>query len=151
MGIKYYEVENYEADDIIGTITLMTEKDPEFDSTIVSSDKDLLQLISHETDVKLLKQKGHVRMNEETFREEYGLDPIKIIDLKALSGDASDNIPGVKGIGEKTALKLLREHGSLEQIYANIENIKGAVKQRLIDGRKDALVKKCVLYLEKYL
>ena len=150
MGIKYYEVENYEADDIIGTITLMTEKDPEFDSTIVSSDKDLLQLISHETDVKLLKQKGHVRMNEETFREEYGLDPIKIIDLKALSGDASDNIPGVKGIGEKTALKLLREHGSLEQIYANIENIKGAVKQRLIDGRKDAFFSKemCTIFRE---
>ncbi len=148
MGIKYYEVENYEADDIIGTITKMTENDPEFDSTIVSSDKDLLQLISDETDVKLLRQKDHIRMNEKTFKEEYGIEPIKIIDLKALAGDSSDNIPGVKGIGEITALKLLREHGSLEQIYANIDNIKGAVQKRLIDGRKDAFFSKemCTIY-----
>ncbi|MDD4187993.1 MAG: DNA polymerase I [Bacilli bacterium] len=150
MGIKHYEVENYEADDIIGTITLMTEKDPEFDASIVSSDKDLLQLISKETDVKLLKQKGHVWMNEETFKEEYGIDPIRIIDLKALSGDASDNIPGVKGIGEKTALKLLQEHGTLENIYANIDNIKGAVKEKLISGKESAFFSKemCTIYRE---
>ncbi|MDD4795775.1 MAG: DNA polymerase I [Bacilli bacterium] len=150
MGIKHYEVENYEADDIIGTITLMTEKDPEFDANIVSSDKDLLQLITHETHVKLLKQKGHVWMNEETFKEEYGIDPIRIIDLKALSGDASDNIPGVKGIGEKTALKLLREHGTLENIYANIDNIKGAVKEKLINGKESAFFSKemCTIYRE---
>ncbi|MDD4706325.1 MAG: DNA polymerase I [Bacilli bacterium] len=150
MGIKHYEVENYEADDIIGTITLKTEKDPLFDATIVSSDKDLLQLISHETDVKLLKQKGHIRMNEETFRTEYGMDPIKIIDLKALSGDPSDNIPGVKGIGEKTALKLLHDYGSLENIYASIDNIKGAIKDKLIQGRKDAFFSKemCTIFRE---
>ncbi len=150
MGIKHYEVENYEADDIIGTITLMTEKDSEFDATIVSSDKDLLQLISSETDVKLLKQKGHIRMNEATFREEYGLDPIRIIDLKALSGDASDNIPGVRGIGEKTALKLLQQFGTLENIYANIEDLKGSIKDKLISGKKDAFFSKemCTIYRE---
>lgn len=150
MGIKHYEVENYEADDIIGTITLLTEKDPLFDATIVSSDKDLLQLISHETDVKLLKQKGHIRFNEETFKKEYGIDPIKIIDLKALSGDPSDNIPGVKGIGEKTALKLLHNYGSLENIYASIDNIKGAVKDKLIQGKKDAFFSKemCTIFRE---
>ncbi|MDD2409788.1 MAG: DNA polymerase I [Bacilli bacterium] len=150
MGIKHYEVENYEADDIIGTITLMTEKDPLFDATIVSSDKDLLQLISHETDVKLLKQKGHIRFNEETFKEEYGIDPIKIIDLKALSGDPSDNISGVKGIGEKTALKLLHNYESLENIYASIDNIKGAVKDKLIQGKKDAFFSKemCTIFRE---
>ena len=150
MGIKHYEVENYEADDIIGTITLLTEKDPLFDATIVSSDKDLLQLISHETDVKLLKQKGHIRFNEETFKKEYGIDPIKIIDLKALSGDPSDNIPGVKGIGEKTALKLLHNYGSLENIYASIDNIKGAVKDKLIQGKKDAFFSKemCTIFKE---
>ena len=150
MGIKHYEVENYEADDIIGTITLLTEKDPLFDATIVSSDKDLLQLISHETDVKLLKQKGHIRFNEETFKKEYGIDPIKIIDLKALSGDPSDNIPGVKGIGEKTALKLLHNYGSLENIYASIDNIKGAVKDKLIQGKKEAFFSKemCTIFRE---
>lgn len=150
MGIKYYEVENYEADDIIGTITLMTEKDPEYISTIVSSDKDLLQLITNETNVKLLKQKGHVMMDEESFREEYGIDPIRMIDLKALAGDPSDNVPGVKGIGEKTALKLLREHGTLENIYANIDNIKGAVKDKLISGKESAFFSKeiCTIYRE---
>ena len=150
MGIKYYEVENYEADDIIGTITFMTEKDPEYEAIIVSSDKDLLQLISKETIVKLLKQKGHIWMNEETFKKEYGIDPIRMIDLKALSGDASDNVPGVKGIGEKTALKLLQEYKTLENIYANIESIKGAVKEKLITGKESAFFSKeiCTIYRE---
>lgn len=150
MGIKYYEVENYEADDIIGTITLMTEKDPEFDATIISSDRDLLQLITKETDIKLLKQKGHIRYNETNFKEEYGIDPIRVIDLKALSGDQSDNIPGVKGIGDVTALKLLREYETLENIYENIDNIKGAVKEKLINGKKDAFFSKemCTIYRE---
>ncbi len=148
MGIKYLEKENYEADDIIGTITKQTEKDPNFDATIISSDKDMLQLISKETDVKLLKQKDHIRMNEETFKEEYGIDPINIIDLKALSGDSSDNIPGVKGVGEITALKLLREYKTIENVYENIENIKGALKQKLIDGKTDAFFSKdmCTIY-----
>ncbi len=150
MGIKYYEAENYEADDIIGTITAMTEEDPEFDSTIISSDKDLLQLITNETDVKLLKQKGHIRMNEKTFAEEYGIKPIRIIDLKALSGDPSDNVPGVKGIGEKTALKLLREYESLENIYANIDKITGSVKDKLINDKENAFFSKeiCTIYKE---
>ena len=150
MGIRHYEVENYEADDIIGTITAMTENDLDFDATIISSDKDLLQLISHETDVKLLKQKGHIRFDELEFEKEYGIKPIRIIDLKALSGDASDNVPGVKGIGEKTALKLLQEYESLEGIYANIDNIKGAVRDKLIAGQTDAFFSKeiCTIYRE---
>ena len=150
MGIKYYEVENYEADDIIGTITLMTEKDPEFDATIISSDRDLLQLITKETDIKLLKQKGHIRYSETNSKGEYGIDPIRVIDLKALSGDQSDNIPGVKGIGDVTALKLLREYETLENIYENIDNIKGAVKEKLINGKKDAFFSKemCTIYRE---
>jgi len=112
--------------------------------------KDLLQLISHETDVKLLKQKGHIRYDELEFEKEYGIKPIRMIDLKALSGDSSDNVPGVKGIGEKTALKLLQEYDSLEGIYANIENIKGATKDKLIAGQKDALFSKgiCTIYRE---
>lgn len=150
MGIKHYEVENYEADDIIGTITAYTENDLDFDATIVSSDKDLLQLISDETDVKLLKQQGYIRYDEEKFMEDYGIKPLRMIDLKALAGDPSDNIPGVKGIGEKTALKLLQEYDSLEGIYANLENIKGAVKDKLITGQKDALFSKnlCTIYRE---
>ena len=150
MGIKYFELAGYEADDIIGTIAAMADKDPEFDATIVSSDRDLLQLISDVVDVKLLKQKGFIRYNKETFKDDYGIEPIRIIDLKALSGDASDNVPGVKGIGEKTALKLLQEYGTLENIYANIDLIKGATHERLVNDRDSAFFSKdiCTIYRE---
>ena len=142
MGIKCFEIDNYEADDIIGTYSKMALIDPEFETTIVSSDKDLLQLINEETEVKLLKQKDYIRMNEETFMDTYGIKPIRMIDLKGLMGDASDNIPGVKGIGEKTALKLLQEYDNLENVYDNIDNIKGATKQKLIDGKESAFMSK---------
>lgn len=142
MGIKCFEIDNYEADDIIGTYSKMALIDPEFETTIVSSDKDLLQLINEETEVKLLKQKDYIRMNEETFMDTYGIKPIRMIDLKGLMGDASDNIPGVKGIGEKIALKLLQEYDSLENVYDNIDNIKGATKQKLIDGKESAFMSK---------
>lgn len=142
MGIKCFEIDNYEADDIIGTYSKMALIDPEFETTIVSSDKDLLQLINEETEVKLLKQKDYIRMNEETFIDTYGIKPIRMIDLKGLMGDASDSIPGVKGIGEKTALKLLQEYDSLENVYDNIDNIKGATKQKLIDGKESAFMSK---------
>ena len=138
MGIKYYEIDNYEADDIIGTFAKFCDDEDEFIGTIVSSDKDLLQLISSDVDIKLLKQKDYIRYNEETFKESYGIEPIRIIDLKALMGDSSDNIPGVKGIGEKTALKLLQQYGSLDNIYQNIDSIKGATKQKLIDDKDNA-------------
>ena len=131
MGIKYYEIDNYEADDIIGTFAEYCNKDPKFIGTIISSDKDLLQLISNDIDIKLLKQKDYLRYNEDTFKKEYGIKPINIIDLKALMGDASDNIPGVKGIGEKTALKLLQEYKTLDGIYEHIDEIKGKTKEKL--------------------
>ena len=142
MGIKYLECEGYEADDIIGTISLWCDKDPKYEALIVSSDKDLLQLISDETTVKLLKTKDHIMMDKNTFFDTYGFDPIKMIDLKALMGDASDNIPGVKGIGEKGAIKLLKEYGSIDGIYENIDNIKGATQTKLIDGKDDAYYSK---------
>ena len=138
MGIKYYEIDNYEADDIIGTFAKFCDDEDEFIGTIVSSDKDLLQLISSDVDIKLLKQKDYIRYNEESFKRAYGIEPIRIVDLKALMGDSSDNIPGVKGIGEKTALKLLQKYGSLDSIYENIDSIKGAAKQKLIDDKENA-------------
>ena len=142
MGIKYLELEPYEADDIIGTLAKMANIDPEYVATIISSDKDLLQLINEEVEVKLLKQTGFIRYNPETFKALYGIEPIKIIDLKALAGDASDNIPGVRGIGEKTALKLLQEYGSLEGIYENIDLIKGKTKEKLEVDRDNAFMSK---------
>lgn len=142
MGIRHFELAPYEADDIIGTIVKMTELDPEFKSTIVSSDKDLLQLISQETEVKLLKQTDHIRYNYELFKQDWGIEPIRIIDLKALMGDASDNIPGVKGIGEKTALKLLQEYESLENLYDHIDEIKGKTKEKLESDKENAFMSK---------
>ena len=138
MGIKYYEIDNYEADDIIGTFSAFCEKDENFTGTIISSDKDLLQLISKTVDIKLLKTKDYIRYNEENFKEEYGINPINIIDLKALMGDPSDNIKGVKGIGEKTALKLLQEYKTLEGIYENIESINGKTKEKLLNDKENA-------------
>lgn len=142
LGIKHFELAPYEADDIIGTIAKMTEIDPDFASVIVSSDKDLLQLISHETEVKLLKQTGFIRYNYDTFKEDYKIEPIRIIDLKALMGDSSDNIPGVPGVGEKTALKLLQEYGSLDNLYANLDKITGKVKEKLEMGKESAYMSK---------
>ena len=138
MGIAYLELAPYEADDIIGTVAKYAESDPEYYTLIVSSDKDLLQLISFETEIKLLKQTGFIRYNEESFKKDYGIEPIKIIDLKALMGDSSDNIPGVKGIGEKTALKLLQEYKSLDGIYENIDQIKGKMQEKLIQDKDNA-------------
>ena len=142
MGIVSLEIDNYEADDIIGTFAKMADLDKAYDATIISSDKDLLQLISDDVDVKLLKQKDYIMMNKNTFFKEYGIEPIRIIDLKALEGDKSDNIPGVKGVGEKTALNLLREYGTLENIYDNIDNIKGKLKDKLIADKDNAFFSK---------
>lgn len=142
MGIKHFEKEPYEADDIIGTLAKMADMDPDFDATIVSSDRDLLQLISDVVDVKLLKQKGHIRYNPQTFKEDYGIDPINVIDLKGLAGDSSDNIPGVRGIGEKTALNLLREYKTIENLYDHIDNIKGKTQEKLINDKQKAIFSK---------
>ncbi|MFR2585494.1 MAG: DNA polymerase I [Bacilli bacterium] len=138
MGIKYYEIDNYEADDIIGTFSEYCNKDSDYVGTIVSSDKDLLQLISDDVDIKLLKQKDYIRYNKNSFEREYGIEPINVIDLKALMGDASDNIPGVKGIGEKTALKLLHEYKTLDGIYENIDKISGKLQEKLINDKDNA-------------
>lgn len=139
MGIKYYEIENYEADDIIGTFSKFCNN-TKYTGTIISSDKDLLQLITDSVDIKLLKSKDYIRYNPESFYEEYKIKPINIIDLKSLMGDSSDNIKGVKGIGEKTALKLLQEYKTLNGIYENIDKISGKTKEKLIDGKNDAYI-----------
>ena len=140
MGIKYLEVEGYEADDIIGTMAHMVDDNDDYEGLIVSSDKDLLQLISDDVRVKLLKSKDYIMMDRETFKEYYGVEPIRMTDLKGLMGDSSDNIPGVKGIGEKTAIKLLSEYDNLENLYNHIEDIKGRVKNKLIEGRDSAFM-----------
>ena len=138
MGIKYLEVVGYEADDIIGTFAKMIDNTVDYEGLFVSSDKDLLQLISKKVTVKLLKTKDYIMMDENTFKDTYGVEPLRMTDLKGLMGDSSDNIPGVKGIGEKTAIKLLSEYHTLENLYDHIDDIKGATKNKLIDGKDSA-------------
>ncbi len=138
LGIKYIECDNYEADDIIGTFARMADEDKNYNATIISSDKDLLQLISDEVDVKLLKQKDYILMNEQTFFEHYGIKPIRMIDLKALMGDPSDNIPGVKGIGEKTALSLLVKYDTLDNLYNHLDELTPKTKEKLLSDKESA-------------
>ena len=140
MGIKYFEIDNYEADDIIGTMSRIVDEEDEFIATIVSSDKDLLQLISDEVTVKLLKSNDYIMMTPEVFREMYKCDPIKMIDLKALMGDSSDNIPGVKGIGEKTAINLIEKFGSLKNLYDHIDEVTGKTKDKLLEDKDNAFM-----------
>jgi DNA polymerase-1 len=141
MGITWAECDGYEADDIIGTVAhKMTDKD--YDVLIISSDKDLLQLINKDVIVKLLKTKDYILMDHNEFMNAYGIEPIRMIDLKGLQGDASDNIPGVKGIGEKTALKLLQDYESVENIYVHIDEIGGKLKEKLLESKDDAFMSK---------
>ena len=142
MGIKYFELEPYEADDIIGTFAKKCEEDDDYEALIISSDKDLLQLISHETSVKLLKTKDSIKYNPKNFKEEWGFEPIRMIDYKALAGDPSDNIPGVKGIGDKTAINLLKQYDTIEDIYEHIDEIKGKMQEKLINDKESAFISK---------
>ena len=140
MGIKYLEVVGYEADDIIGTYAKMIDDNDDYEGLIVSSDKDLLQLISNDVTVKLLKSKDYVMMTPLVFQDTYGVEPARMTDLKGLMGDSSDNIPGVKGVGEKTAIKLLSQYHDLENLYEHIDEIKGATHNKLVDGKDSAFM-----------
>ncbi|MGT2965147.1 DNA polymerase I [Streptococcus acidominimus] len=142
MGIRHYDLERYEADDIIGTLDKMAERtELPFAVTIVSGDKDLIQLTDENTIVEISK-KGVAEFEEFTpayLMEKMGITPTQFIDLKALMGDKSDNIPGVTKIGEKTGLKLLSEYGSLNGIYENIDSMKQSkMKENLIQDKEQA-------------
>ena len=139
MGIKVCECFRYEADDILGTISRKAEEEG-VDTLIVTGDRDALQLISDKTHVMLTKKgiSETVEYDESLLMEEHGLTPAHMIDLKALMGDSSDNIPGVKGIGEKTAKSLLQKYGDLEGVLANAQNEKGALQKKLIEGADSA-------------
>lgn len=144
LGIRHYELANYEADDIIGTLDKMAEApDVNFDVTIVTGDKDMIQLVDGNTRVEISK-KGVAEFEEYTtayLMEKMGLTPQQFIDLKALMGDSSDNYPGVTKVGEKTALKLLQEWGSLENLYANVETLKASkMKENLIADKDMAFL-----------
>ena len=143
MNIPRYELDGWEADDLIGTIAAR-DTAAGWETVIVTGDKDSLQLVTDSTRVKLVStrmgQTTTKEMTPETFREAYGFAPVHIVDLKALMGDTSDNIPGVKGIGEKTAMDLIQRYQSVEAIYADVEGVeaKPAVKKKLTEGEEQA-------------
>ena len=143
MRIPYYELEGWEADDLLGTISRRCEA-AGWDCDIATGDKDSLQLVTDHTTVKLVTsrmgQTSWKDMTPETFRAQYGFDPIHMIDLKGLMGDTSDNIPGVKGVGEKTAMGLVQTYGSIANLYANFDtaDLKGALRTKLDNGREMA-------------
>ena len=145
MNVNYLELDEYEADDIIGTIAKLAQKEG-FEVDIFTGDRDYLQLVDDNILVYLTKKGiSEIKlMNTESILEEYDLSPKQLIDVKALQGDSSDNIPGVKGVGEKTALKLIQEYGNLENLYENIDNLKGKLKENLVNEKDKA-------YLSRYL
>ncbi|WP_302158870.1 DNA polymerase I [uncultured Dialister sp.] len=135
MGVAVYSLSGYEGDDVLGTLSARYEK--ELPVAIVTGDRDALQLASDRTTVYLM-QKGISSMSEMTpkaVEEKYGITPSQVIDMKALMGDTADNIPGVPGIGEKTALKLLTQYKTLDNLYAHVDEIKGAQGKKLAAGK----------------
>lgn len=150
-GISRYELENYEADDIIGTLSLTAERDG-YEVKVISGDKDLTQLSSPATTVGITR-KGITDIEEYTpehVSEKYGLTPEQIIDMKGLMGDQSDNIPGVPGVGEKTAIKLLKEFATLENLLSSIEQVSGnKLKEKLEEFKDQALMSKQLATIER--
>ncbi len=143
MNIPIYECQGWEADDVIGTVADICGK-TDWDCVVLTGDRDSLQLVDDHVTVKLVRTQGGQTTAQNytpsVFREEYGLEPLRLIDLKALMGDSSDNIPGVAGVGPKTATELLKKYGSLEGVYENLspENMKGKLFEKLEKGREMA-------------
>ena len=140
-NIPFIEMDKYEADDIIGSLCC-NAGEYSLNPYAVTGDKDILQLIDKDVDILYLSNKGPIIYTEEQFISEYEIQPSQFIDYKALVGDTSDNIPGIKGVGKKTAAKLLGEYGSLDGIYENIEELKGKQKERIVEGKDMAYLSK---------
>ena len=142
LGWDFLEADEYEADDIIGTLARQADEKHDYMTYIVSSDLDMLQIVDENTKMyRLLKGFSNIEeMDIQAIEEKYGILKSQFLDLKALKGDNSDNIPGVPGIGEKTAVKLLNQYGDIQGIYDHIEEITGSTRKKLIDGKDSALM-----------
>ncbi len=140
MGLNIMELEGYEADDIQGTVAKLAHSADDIQSYVLSGDRDLLQLIDDKVTVLLATNSDTVAMHRDEFFEKYGIEPEQFVDMKALMGDSSDNIPGVAGVGEKTAGNLIRDFGSLDAIYENIEDkrISKGVREKLLRDKENA-------------
>ena len=142
MGVAIFEKEGFEADDIIGTIA----KNTDVKTVIFTGDKDSFQLVDEQTEVHFTRRgiTDTETYNHENFTEKTGLNPSQIIDLKALMGDSSDNIPGIAGVGEKTALSLLQTYVSVEGIYRRLDELKGKLKEKISEGRETCYLSKAL-------
>ncbi len=152
--VPIYEKQGFEADDIIGTLSkIVNKKYKNVKNIIVTGDLDILQLINNDTEVYTLKQgiSNTIIYNEKAVQERFGFNPNQVVDYKALRGDPSDNIPGVKGIGEKIATDLIKEFGNLDNVYKNLDNhkIKSGVVDKLIKHKKEAYLSQMLATIEK--
>ncbi|WP_138415365.1 DNA polymerase I [Aquibacillus sediminis] len=149
-GIKHYQLEQFEADDIIGTLATQG-KEEDWDVNVISGDKDLLQLVSDQVKVSLTR-KGITDVDTYTpsfMEEKMEIRPDQVIDMKALMGDSSDNIPGVPGVGQKTAVKLLKQFDTLENMYENIDDVSGKkLKEKLITHKDEAFMSKQLVTIQ---
>ncbi|RYL94616.1 DNA polymerase I [Sporolactobacillus sp. THM19-2] len=151
MGIKRYELDNYEADDIVGTLSKQAAGQG-YEVRIVTGDKDYLQLVGNHIHVSLIKKgiTDTVDYDHAGVMKRYGIGPEAVIDLKGLMGDASDNIPGVPGVGEKTAIKLLSQFGSVEGVYKRIDEVSGKkLKENLINNQEQAKMSKSIATIDR--
>ena len=140
LGWAFVEVDDFEADDIIGSLSLQADEAGDWETYIISSDLDMLQIVDSNTHMwRILKGFSNIeQIDIPEIEKKYNIKKSQFLDLKALKGDASDNIPGVPGIGEKTAAKLLNEYGDLDGIYNNIDKITGSLKTKLEEGKDSA-------------
>ena len=151
LGLKVITLEGYEADDLLGTVAKMAETKG-VRSYVLTGDRDSLQLISDKTTVLLATNNDTLPFDRDAFFEKYGIEPTDFVDVKALMGDSSDNIPGVPGIGEKTAFKLIAEFKNIDNVYENIENagLGKSAKQKMLDGRELAYLSKRLATIETH-
>ena len=151
LGARVMTLEGFEADDILGSLSRLCEADnDEWRALILTGDRDSLQLISAKTNILLATNAQTIKFDAERFKEEYGVLPTQFVDVKALMGDSSDNIPGVPGIGEKTALKLIGEFGSLDGVYENLSSatIARGVRSKLESGRDSAYMSRSLATID---
>ncbi len=151
MGLHVLELAGFEADDILGTLSSMAEADDGCEAYVLTGDRDSLQLISDKTRVLLATNTDTVTMDGAAFFEKYGVRADQYVDVKSLMGDSSDNIPGVPGVGEKTAFKLIAEEGSLDNIYARLDEIKltPSVRTKMENGKDSAYMSKALATIKR--
>ena len=147
VNMPFIEIDLYEADDIIGSLSC-NAKEYNLNPYAVTGDKDILQLIDKGIDILYLSNNGPIIYGEDEFIDNYNINPSQYLDYKALVGDPSDNIPGVPGVGKKTAAKLLGLYDSLDGIYENVENLKGKQKQNVMDNKANAYLFKKILTIK---